>query len=120
MEAYKGGKRTCAGDELERAIGSGDEAIGECNALGFVAIEQPAVRARLQHRRQLPSEVDRVANFGIHALPAQRESSKEVGLVQRHMQLPVHPRPARLHIGDIKEMLVRSAWKPGAKHFAYR
>ena len=56
-----------------------------------------------------------------HAVLAfERKGSEDVGFVQGHMQLMIHQRTGRLRVGDIEEMLIRSAGKARAQRFAHR
>jgi len=60
------------GDELERAVGAGDEALGKCASLGFIRIEHAGIGSALHHCSELPRQVDRIADAGVHPLAADR------------------------------------------------
>ena len=47
-----------------------DEAASEGDALGLVGVKERRARAFLNHRRELPGEVHRVGDAGVHALGA--------------------------------------------------
>src|SRR3569832_2409890 len=53
-------------------VGGFYELAGKGNSLSLVTIQQLFRRALLQYRRQLPREIDRIADTGIHALPTGR------------------------------------------------
>ena len=59
-----------AGRECEGAIGGRDQPAGEADPLGLIAVEQALGGAAVQHRRELPGQIDRVADAGVHSLPA--------------------------------------------------
>ena len=56
----------------ECAIRGRDQSPRKCNSLRLVAIEQRGTARLLERSGQLPSEIDRIADAGIHALPADR------------------------------------------------
>ena len=64
------GDRAVARRRLEHAIGRRDQAPRERDALGLVGVEQVRVRAPADHRGELPREVHRVAEPGVHPLAA--------------------------------------------------
>src|SRR5215831_18974707 len=61
-----------ARDTGECLIGRRDEPSREGNSLRFVRLEDPIVRAAVQHRRKLPREVHGVADSRVHALSTDR------------------------------------------------
>src|SRR5579872_889247 len=54
----------------ESAIGGRNKRTRERDALQLVAVENRLSGAVLQHLRQLPAEIDRIADSGVHALAA--------------------------------------------------
>ena len=61
---------TLGGDKAEYTIGGRDQTAGEADPLRLIAVEQPVGCATGQDRRQLPGQIDGVANSGVHALAA--------------------------------------------------
>ena len=75
-------------------------------AFGLVGVEQPRTAPAGQHGGQLPAQVDRVADPGVEAVPAER--GVEVGGVadQEHAPAPapvhqLHPRRPRVGADDL-------------------
>ena len=65
-----GGQLHQAGDLVEITGGLGGVAHADGLALGLVAVEQRRAAPALQGRRELPAEVGRIADRGVHAEPA--------------------------------------------------
>ncbi len=59
---------TFGNQRREGSIGGRDKGSGEANAFRLVSIQQGRFGAPLNDVRELPAEVDRVADSGIHAL----------------------------------------------------
>src|SRR6266851_686245 len=196
MDAYLGGEPPAPRHELEDAVGRRDEAPREADPLRLVSVENALRRALAQDRRELPREVDGVADARVHSLPTdravdvggvaeeedapapetsrhsvmdpvgreplhsrdvdahplqeplahivparfhalllhigtdgadqpcaplvcEREDRGEVARVQRHVQLAVHQRSARLDVGYVEKMLVGAARRADVEPFAH-
>src|ERR1700732_1288461 len=69
-DAYEAGDGTVFVDELEGPVSGCDQPAREGDALRLVAVEKARIGAPLEHRGELPSEVDGIPDAGIHALAA--------------------------------------------------
>ena len=58
------------GGHTENLVGGLDQLAGEGNPLGLITVEQFLGRILFQHRRELPGQVDGIADPGVHALAA--------------------------------------------------
>src|SRR5262249_43588534 len=67
---YDIGDPTFGRDERERAVGRRHETAREADALRLVRIEQAISRFAVDDRGELPREVHRVADAGVHSLAA--------------------------------------------------
>lgn len=56
----------------ERAVGAGHQGARKLDAFRLVGIQQFLVSAALCHLRQLPAEIDGIADSGVHSLSANR------------------------------------------------
>ena len=72
LHAHAGRQTPAARDKLEGAIGGGDQTAGEADPLRLVAFENPLRRPPAEHRRQLPGQVHRIADAGVHSLSTDR------------------------------------------------
>ena len=72
MQPHQPGDRAGARHAREGPIGRRDQAPGECDSFRLVAVEKRRVRASMQDGGELPGQVHRVADAGVHALSADR------------------------------------------------
>src|SRR6266851_4410358 len=86
MDAYLGGEPPAPRHELEDAVGRRDEAPREADPLRLVSVENALRRALAQDRRELPREVDGVADARVHSLPTDR--AVDVGGVAEEEDAP--------------------------------
>jgi hypothetical protein len=66
------GEPTLGGRHAEGLVGGSDQPARESDPLGVIGIEEGVGRTSRQHGRQLPCQVDGVADAGVHALAPSR------------------------------------------------
>src|SRR6266851_5374686 len=59
-------------DQVERAVGGAQQPLSDRDALLFIRVEQGRIRMTLDDERELPRQVVRILQTGVHALPARR------------------------------------------------
>ena len=70
MQSHQPRHRSGARHDRERLVGGCHQAPGEGDAFRLVAVEERRVRTPLQDGGELPGQVHRVADAGVHALSA--------------------------------------------------
>src|SRR5205807_7629456 len=93
-----GGDAAASGDELERAVRGRDQSARETDSLGFVAVEEMLRRTIAEHAGELPREVGRVSDPGVHPLPADGTVDVRGIAEQEAAALPKPRRDAMMHL----------------------
>ena len=76
--------------EGEHSIRAFDQAAGESDAFGLIAVEERAGRAAFENCLQFPSKIDRITNAGVHTLSTGR--AVDVGRVAEQEARPFRKR----------------------------